>query len=157
MSADIRSNVLTINCVDEKTQQPQEHLPPMTSKYHEVVRSKLPELARLIDSGKSIAEVTGYLGVSPSTLRRYRKQYPELDALFRQRKSLCDDMVEAALLKRATGYEDSNGKEIAPDVRAALFWLQNRRPKRWKKSSAAKKKNDKKQINIQLTPVENQL
>ena len=125
----------------------------MNTKYQEIVRNKLPELARLLNSGKSTADAAIFLGVSISTLRRYRKQYPELDELFRRRNALCDDMVEAALLKRATGYEDSNGKEIAPDVRAALFWLQNRRPKRWK-SSKSKKKSSGKNITVQFTPVE---
>ena len=122
-----------------------------------MIREKLPELAIQLNSGKSISEIAVFLGVSPSTLRRYRKQYPELDELFKQRNSICDDLVEAALLKRATGYEDSSGKEIAPDVRAALFWLQNRRPKRWKKSSSKAKKNTKNSINIQLSPVEAEL
>jgi hypothetical protein len=129
----------------------------MNNKYYGTIRERLPELAEMLNSGTSIAEATRFLGISASTLRRYRKQYPELDEIFNQRNSLCDDMVEAALLKRATGYEDSNGKEIAPDVRAALFWLQNRRPKRWKKSAAAKKKNHKNKITVQLTPIEAKL
>ncbi len=128
----------------------------MNTKYQEIVRNKLPELARLLNAGKSTADAAGFLGVSLSTLRRYRKQYPELDELFRRRNTLCDDMVEAALLKRATGYEDSNGKEIAPDVRAALFWLQNRRPKRWKRTGS-KKKSAAKTVTVQLTPVEAEL
>ena len=129
----------------------------MNNKGYENIRERLPELAGMLTSGSSIAEATRFLGVSPSTLRRYRKQHPELDELFKRRNSICDDMVEAALLKRATGYEDSNGKEIAPDVRAALFWLQNRRPKRWKKNTSGKKKNDKNQITVQLNPIEAKL
>lgn len=129
----------------------------MNNKGYENIRERLPELAGMLNSGSSIAEATRFLGVSSSTLRRYRKQHPELDELFNRRNSICDDMVEAALLKRATGYEDSNGKEIAPDVRAALFWLQNRRPKRWKKSSTGKKKNGKNKITIQLNPIEAKL
>ena len=42
--------------------------------------------------------------------------------------------VENALLKRATGY-DTDGetpKHVPPDVRAAIFYLKNRRPKSWK-------------------------
>jgi transposase-like protein len=129
----------------------------MNNKGYENIRERLPELAGMLTSGSSIAEATRFLGVSPSTLRRYRKQHPELDELFKRRNSICDDMVEAALLKRATGYEDSNGKEIAPDVRAALFWLQNRRPKRWKKASNTKAKNSKPAFSIQLSPVEAEL
>jgi hypothetical protein len=42
--------------------------------------------------------------------------------------------VENALLKRATGY-DTGGetpKHIPADVRAAIFFLKNRRPGLWK-------------------------
>lgn len=42
--------------------------------------------------------------------------------------------VEEALFRRATGYEDSSGKFIQPDVRAAMYWLENRCPGRWKKN-----------------------
>jgi hypothetical protein len=42
-------------------------------------------------------------------------------------------LVEEALLRRATGYEDASGKPVPPDVRAAMYWLENRSPARWKK------------------------
>lgn len=129
----------------------------MNNKYYQLIQPRLPELAAFLNSGKPAAMAAEWLGVSGTTLRRYRKQYPELDMLFKQRNALCDDLVEAALLKRATGYEDSNGKEVAPDVRAALFWLQNRRPKRWSKECAKKKKSGKNTVNIQLSPVESEL
>ena len=47
------------------------------------------------------------------------------------------DEVEAALFRRATGYEDSSGKPVPPDVRAAMYWLENRRPDRWKRNRNA--------------------
>jgi hypothetical protein len=42
-------------------------------------------------------------------------------------------LVEEALFRRATGYEDASGKVVPPDVRAAMYWLENRSPARWKK------------------------
>jgi hypothetical protein len=48
-----------------------------------------------------------------------------------------DELVENALLKRATGYEDTSGKSVPPDVRAAMYWLENRRPDRWKRNRNA--------------------
>lgn len=42
-------------------------------------------------------------------------------------------LVEEALFRRATGYEDASGKVVLPDVRAAMYWLENRSPERWKK------------------------
>ena len=43
------------------------------------------------------------------------------------------EQVEEALFRRATGYEDASGKAVLPDVRAAMYWLENRFPERWKK------------------------
>ena len=45
-----------------------------------------------------------------------------------------DDLVEDALLRRATGYEDASGKPVPPDIRAAIYWLENRCPDRWKRN-----------------------
>ena len=42
--------------------------------------------------------------------------------------------VEDALFRRATGYEDASGKMVPPDIKAAMYWLENRSPERWKKS-----------------------
>lgn len=48
----------------------------------------------------------------------------------RQERELTE-LVEDALLRRATGYEDPSGKPVPPDVRAAMYWLENRCPDRW--------------------------
>ena len=58
-----------------------------------------------------------------------KKKKPSGDAL--------DDLVENALLQRATGYEDASGKSVPPDIRAAMYWLENRRPDRWKRNRNA--------------------
>ena len=50
-------------------------------------------------------------------------------------------LVEEALLKRATGYEDASGKAVPPDLRAAMYWLENRCPERWKKSRSPEKED----------------
>lgn len=47
------------------------------------------------------------------------------------------DLVENALHRRATGYEDSQGKPVPPDVRAAIYWLETRRPDKWKRRHTA--------------------
>ena len=148
--------MLTIRGVIAKTNyNPQESI-ELNSKYQETVVPRMAELAALIDAGASDKNVAGHLGVSITTLRRYRKIHPELAALFEQRRELCDDMVESALLRRATGYSNASGKEIPPDVRAAVFWLQNRRPGRWQKISASNK-NSKHNVEIQLSDDENSL
>ena len=54
--------------------------------------------------------------------------------------------VENALFRRATGYEDETGKFIQPDVRAAMYWLENRCPERWKKNRSPVKDDDPQQL-----------
>ena len=102
------------------------------NKFESCIRPRLDEIGKLLKQGVSTGELASRLGISVSTLRRYRLREPELAVLFEEIRSKEDDLVEAALLKRATGYENSDGKEIPPDVRAAVFWLKNRRPQEWK-------------------------
>ena len=128
----------------------------MRNKYQNLIEPRLPELAGFLDAGNPPERAAEWLGISPATLKRYRKQYPEFDRLFHGDENICDDMVEAALLRRATGYEDSSGKEIAPDVRAAVFWLRNRRPKRWNNCRSSGNSRET-VVNIQLNNVENDL
>lgn len=56
------------------------------------------------------------------------------EEIFRKRDEKLLAEVEDALFRRATGYEDASGKVVPPDVRAAMYWLENRSPGRWKKS-----------------------
>ena len=62
--------------------------------------------------------------------------------------------VEEALFRRATGYEDAAGKVVPPDVRAAMYWLENRCPERWKKTRREAALDD---AGKGLTDEENQL
>ena len=100
-------------------------------KFETAVLPKLEHIRHLLAEGFSAGALAKELGVSLSTLNRYRKQHPEFGELFLEADHAADDRVEAALLKRATGYENQDGKEIPPDVRAAVFWLKNRRPESW--------------------------
>ena len=101
-------------------------------KYETQIRPHLALIRRKLAQNVTIAELVSELGVSRTTFNRLRKQHPELGELFQEAASSADDQVEAALLRRATGYEKSDGKEVPPDVRAAVFWLKNRRPGQWK-------------------------
>ena len=96
------------------------------------------------------------MGISCSTYYLWQKNYPEISEAIKKGKAPVDIQVENALLKRALGYsttetieeiyqtgEGSNKKvqsshirritrEIPPDVGAIVFWLKNRKPKKWK-------------------------
>lgn len=106
----------------------------------------------LYTQGKTDAQVASDLGISTSTLFYWKSLYePDFSSALKEAKSVADDLVESALFNRAVGYtveEEkvfcTKGGEIVthqtlkhypPDVVACIFWLKNRRPKRWREKS----------------------
>jgi transposase-like protein len=93
----------------------------------------------LID--KQIAE---NLGVSYSTLKNWKREYPQFKEALSKGKEVVDRHVENALLKRALGFyyeEDAMSakgdvkkvrKYQIPDTRAAMYWLNNRLPEKYR-------------------------
>ena len=96
--------------------------------------------------GLTDVEVADLLGVNPSTLYRWRVQYPPFARAFVLGKELADARVERALYSRAIGYDYEAQKQVMtrhgpqmlhwrehvpPDVGAAMAYLKNRRPDRW--------------------------
>ena len=76
---------------------------------------------------KAVMKDKGYRKAVSSTGKKITEEAAEAAAR-------AAEEVENALLKRATGY-DTGGetpKHVPPDVRAAIFYLKNRRPKNWK-------------------------
>jgi transposase-like protein len=99
------------------------------------------------ERGMTDLEVANLLDVSASTLYRWRTEYPQFARLFRLGKIEADNRVERALFSRAVGYDYEVEKQIMtrrgpqmlrwrehmpPDVAAALAYLRNRRPDRWR-------------------------
>lgn len=74
------------------------------SKYPEV-QKRIPEImAWRRQDGLSEKDVAAKLGIAPSTLEKYKTEYPEFrDALKEAKQAIISD-VFAALLKRAKGY-----------------------------------------------------
>ena len=95
--------------------------------------------------------------VSPRTINRWKKDYPEFAEALAAGKEYADAEVELSLYKRAKGSKkktkvtrkiiemdkDGNTKpakietveteeDIIPDVGACCFWLKNRRPDIWR-------------------------
>lgn len=122
------------------------------SKYHEYVEPYLQRIEHLCRMGATEEEICQKLGVSVPSFTSYKHEFPALLKSLKRGKSDADDAVEAALFKRATGYTteevktntyvDNNNnqkqfrtsitREIPPDTTAAIFWLKNRRPEKWR-------------------------
>ncbi len=108
------------------------------SKYDEKIRNSFEEIRKCYLALCPESEIIAKLGISRRTFDRYRNEFPEFRALIdecrEEAAARAAEEVENALLKRATGY-DTGGetpKHIPPDVRAAIFYLKNRRPALWK-------------------------
>jgi transposase-like protein len=102
--------------------------------------------------GYTFEDIANKIGIDYSTLRRWRKQYPEIDNALKKGREIIDYKVENALLKSALGYKtkevkvtttmrygkvvetikEVTDKEQAPNVSAIQCWLYNRTPKKWK-------------------------
>lgn len=122
------------------------------SKYDE---NTFPLLAEdYARQGLNDEQIAAKLGVSGATYYDYQKKYPEFLKAIRAGKKPVDVKVENALLKIALGYEYEETtkvtttkkgitivkevrkvtKQVAPNERAAEFWLTNRKKKEWKHS-----------------------
>ena len=114
------------------------------------------------------------MGIAAGTLYAWQKDHGEISDAIKKGKAPVDIEVENALFKRATGYIVKVSKPIkvkirrpikgngfveeehiefvdeevyiAPDTTAQIYWLNNRRPDKWKTRKAA----DVEQPNVTL-------
>lgn len=98
--------------------------------------------------GLTDEQIANNCGCGVRTLYEWKAKYPQIAQAIKKGKEVVDIQVENALLKRALGYEyeevrteisDRYGKKavrtikhVAPDVTAAIFWLKNRRPDKYR-------------------------
>ena len=104
--------------------------------------------------GYTYQDIANRIGISISTLRMWRRTYPEIDDALKTGREIIDYKVENALLKSALGYKtrevkvittvrhgktvetikEVTDKEQPPNVSAIQCWLFNRLPDKWKKN-----------------------
>jgi len=95
--------------------------------------------------GKIEDDIAAAMGIHVSTLRDWKKKFPEFSVALKIGKSEADTHVENSLYKRAIGYEyeevkiindgertEKTIKQVAPDTTAQIFWLKNRKPEEWR-------------------------
>lgn len=96
--------------------------------------------------------IAAYLGVDISTLDRWRVEYPQLNKALSAGREIGGVEVVRSLVKRAKGYTAKARKvvmvdgqpqvveykeEIAGDVTAQRYYLNNRHPKEWQERNGA--------------------
>lgn len=112
--------------------------------------------------GLTDEQISRKMGVSCSSYYKWQQDHPEISEALKNGKAPVDIQVENALLKRALGYDyeetteeremlptgktDEYGQPIViervrtrrnvrhmpPDTTAQIYWLNNRRPDRWR-------------------------
>lgn len=133
-------------------------------------KEKLGVLAAWARSGKTDEEIAKLVGISRSTLSEWKKKHEGIGAALVGGKDYADRLVENSLHKLAVGYTVTNkkpikirhvkyedGKKVSEDeqieyvdetthvpgdVRAIIFWLENRMPEWRKKYEQIKSIND---------------
>ena len=119
------------------------------SSFNESLGERMLKLYR---AGKTDAQVAFIIGVSVRTIHNWKGRHPEFFHSLKEAKQVADDLVEASLFSRATGYSHveekifqfegriiraKTRKQYPPDTTAAIFWLKNRQPERWRESYEA--------------------
>lgn len=139
---------------------------PEEDIYEKYVSGKENSIISWCRNGADNGILATKLGCGKTTLGKLIKNYPEFKKLIRESKEVADLNVEAALYRRALGYEfeetttevvvnkDGSGtttvvkktkKHIAGDTVAGIFWLKNRKPEEWK---------DRQDVNLTANPFE---
>lgn len=97
--------------------------------------------------GATDAQLADVLGISESTLNKWKLDFPAFSEALKKGKAIADADVAASLYHRATGYEHDDvhisnyqgevtktpiRKHYPPDPTSMIFWLKNRRPDLWR-------------------------
>lgn len=123
----------------------------LRSKWETHVQDKLLLVEGWARDGLSDEQIAKNLGIGIRTLYEYKEKYPQFSQALKKGKEVVDLEVENALLKRALGYDYTEetteikivaGKEtklvkkvkkhMVGDVLAQMYWLNNRKPTKWK-------------------------
>lgn len=121
------------------------------SLYQEEYANQALKLCLLGATDKELAE---FFSVSEQTLNKWKKDFPEFLESLKKGKSIADANVASKLYNRAIGYDYEEKhyetkqpkkdvppelveakrirKHVPADTTAAIFWLKNRQPDKWR-------------------------
>lgn len=128
------------------------------TKFTDVVQEKIMVMAK---QGATDIEIASAVGVTERTINYWKAKSDDFFQALKHNKDLADQMVEASLFQRALGYRAPAVKHFLdrrrvedevtgesrietvviekefieaypPDTVAAIFWLKNRQPDRWR-------------------------
>lgn len=120
--------------------------------------------------GLTDEQIAVNIGVTPQTIYEWERRFPSFLEALKKGKAPVDLEVENALLKRALGYEyeetvteiykGSDGiershirkmkKHMPGDTTAMIYWMNNRRPDRWRNRKAVDETPNEKEKNAPI-------
>lgn len=125
--------------------------------------SSLENVTRMCLLGYTDQQLAKYFDVSVDTIELWKKNRHDFLTAVQEGRENADSHVVKCLLKRALGYEFeevrtndltqevvTTTKHIAPDVRAAMWWLQNRQPDKWRNTSYVEHSVDEKLSSLMM-------
>lgn len=142
------------------------------SKYETNVQPKLFEIAAWCRDGLIDKQIAERLDISIDSFYKYKKEFSEFSDTLKETKEIADIKVENSLNKNANGYDyeeqtvvmkkeviyNEQGKRVKEitypvtvtlikhkeaETKAQQFWLQNRRPDKWRNQSQVEVKVSK--------------
>ena len=141
------------------------------SKYETNVQPRLLEIAAWCRDGYTDKEIAEKLDISQDSFYKYKNEFSEFSDTLKETKEIADIKVENSLKKNANGYDYEeqtvvmkkeviykDGKRVKeityPEVitltkhkeaetKAQQFWLQNRKPEKWRNQSQVELKVSK--------------
>lgn len=141
------------------------------SKYETNVQPRLIEIAAWCRDGLTDKEIAEKLDIGLDSFYRYKKDFSEFSDTLKETKEIADIKVENSLNKNANGYDYveqtvvmkkeviyKDGKrvkeitypEVVPiikhkeaETKAQQFWLQNRKPEKWRNQAQVELKVSK--------------
>jgi len=127
---------------------------PQENLYDKWIKGKEDIIVSACRNGATVEDLTRIIGCGKTAYHRIKKDYSEFSELLKEGREEADLKVENALFKRACGfeYEESTNevrmnqdgslgqvisvkkttKIVPPDTGAAMAWLKNRQPIKWK-------------------------
>jgi len=130
------------------------------TKYRDEFCIQAEKLCKL---GAIDTELADFFEVSESTLNLWKLEFPQFSESIKKGKMLADAEVAEKLYQRATGYshpdtdikmfdgqiiETEITKHYPPDTTAAIFWMKNRQPAKWRDKHEIDQTNHFPQVNI---------
>lgn len=118
------------------------------SLYDTHIAPYLDEIEKLVAAGYTEVSIAKRLGVCETTFVSYKKQHKELADAIRRGRADIETLVNGALIKKAIGFYDDEGKYHEPDYKSIIMLKRNYRTGEWTEIDPDEKKYRERELNL---------